>query len=128
MKSVRLPILMFLTLVWALAVAARAADPNIEKKQQDIRSMAQSTLLRLYKADPKAKVSVQDAAGYAVFSNLGIKILVAGSGNGKGVAINKKTRRETFMKMLELQAGLGIASRSSALSSSSTPKRRSTVS
>ena len=52
--------------------------------------------------------AVDGAAGYAVFSNLGIKILVAGSGNGKGIAVNSKTKNETFMKMLELQAGLGI--------------------
>ena len=95
-------------LLGALAVMAHAADPKVEKKQQDIRTMAQSTLQRLYKAQPKAKAAVEGAAGYAVFSNMGVKILVAGSGNGKGVAVNNKTKRETFMKMLELQAGLGM--------------------
>ncbi len=95
-------------LVCALAVMAHAADPNIEKKQQDIRNMAQQTLQRLYKAEPKAKSAIHGAAGYAVFSNLGVKILVAGSGNGKGIAVNNKNKHETFMKMLEVQAGLGM--------------------
>jgi lipid-binding SYLF domain-containing protein len=95
-------------LVYALAMTAHAADPQIEKKQQDIRAMAQQTLQRLYKAEPKAQSAVEGAAGYAVFSNLGVKILVAGSGNGKGVAVNNKTKHETFMKMLEVQAGLGM--------------------
>ena len=27
---------------------------------------------------------------------------------GKGVAVNNKTKKETFMKMIELQAGLGM--------------------
>jgi lipid-binding SYLF domain-containing protein len=94
--------------VCALAAMTHAADSDIEKKQQDIRNMAQQTLQRLYKAEPKAKAAVAGAAGYAVFSNLGIKILVAGSGNGKGVAVNNKTKHETFMKMLEVQAGLGM--------------------
>ncbi|MGC1453007.1 MAG: YSC84-related protein [Candidatus Sulfotelmatobacter sp.] len=94
--------------VCALAVMTHAADSDIEKKQQDIRNMAQQTLQRLYKAEPKAKAAVAGAAGYAVFSNMGIKILVAGSGNGKGVAVNNKTKHETFMKMLEVQAGLGM--------------------
>ena len=75
---------------------------------QHIRDMTQQTLLRLYKAEPKAKSAIHSAAGYAVFSNLGVKILVAGSGNGKGVAVNNKTKSETFMKMLEVQAGLGM--------------------
>jgi lipid-binding SYLF domain-containing protein len=95
-------------LVCALAGTSHATDPKIEKKQNDIRNMAQETLKRLYKADPKAQSAVKGAAGYAVFSNLGVKILVAGSGNGKGIAVDNKTKRETFMKMLELQAGLGM--------------------
>jgi lipid-binding SYLF domain-containing protein len=39
---------------------------------------------------------------------MGVKILVAGSGKGTGIAVNNKTKNETFMKMLELQAGLGF--------------------
>jgi lipid-binding SYLF domain-containing protein len=97
------------TLICALTVMAHAADdPKIEKKQEDIRNMAHATLQRLYKAQPQAKALVHGAAGYAVFSNLGVKILVAGSGNGKGIAVNNKTKKETFMKMLEVQAGLGM--------------------
>jgi lipid-binding SYLF domain-containing protein len=37
-----------------------------------------------------------------------MKILVAGSGTSKGVAVNTKTKKETFMKMFEVQAGLGF--------------------
>jgi lipid-binding SYLF domain-containing protein len=37
-----------------------------------------------------------------------MKILVAGSGTGKGVAVDTKTKKETFMKMFEVQAGLGF--------------------
>ena len=70
--------------------------------------MAQETLARLYKAEPSAKSAVAKAYGYAVFSNTGIKILLAGSGKGEGVAIVNKTKAETFMKMLEAQAGLGF--------------------
>jgi lipid-binding SYLF domain-containing protein len=96
-------------LICALAVAACAStDPKIQKKQTDIRNMSQKVLQRLYKAQPKAQSVVTGAAGYAVFSNMGVKILVAGSGNGKGVAVNNKTKQETFMKMLEVQAGLGM--------------------
>jgi lipid-binding SYLF domain-containing protein len=108
MKITRIRNLMVAALVCALAVTAPAADSNIENKQNEIRKMKQDTLQRLYKADPDAKSAVEDAAGYAVFSNLGVKILVAGSGNGQGIAVNSKTKNETFMKMLELQAGLGM--------------------
>src|SRR5271167_545613 len=108
MKTARRLNLIALMLACALALTAHAADPQVEKKQKEIRNMAQDTLQRLYKAEPKAKATVEGAAGYAVFSNMGVKILVAGSGNGKGVAVNNKTKHETFMKMLEIQAGLGM--------------------
>ena len=43
-----------------------------------------------------------------MFSNFGMKIFLAGGGSGKGMAVNNKTKAETFMKMVEVQAGLGI--------------------
>ena len=91
----------------AAAQTTPAPDPKIAKRQAEIRTMARDTLQRLYKAQPLAKAAVHDAAGYAVFSNTGVKILVAGSGKGRGLAVNNKSKAETFMKMLELQAGLG---------------------
>jgi lipid-binding SYLF domain-containing protein len=96
-----------LTVTSAAAQTVPAADPKVAKRQAEIRTMAQDTLHRLYKAQPLAKAAIRDAAGYAVFSNTGVKILVAGSGKGSGVAVNNKNRAETFMKMLEVQAGLG---------------------
>jgi lipid-binding SYLF domain-containing protein len=97
-------------LLCLVAVAALAADDeeDKEKKRAEIRQMSQETLARLYKAQPSAKAAVQKAYGYAVFSNTGIKILFGGSGNGRGLAIQNQTKAETFMKMFEVQAGLGM--------------------
>ena len=81
---------------------------KLEKKRQDIRKITQETLKRLFKAQPLAKTAIERSAGYAVFSDVGVKILLAGSGKGQGIAVNRKTNQETFMKMLELQAGLGF--------------------
>jgi len=98
-----------IALVCLICVAAYADDEqDKEKERTEIRQMSQDTLARLYKAQPSAKAVVENAYGYAVFSNTGVKILLAGSGKGKGMAINNQTRAETFMKMLELQAGLGM--------------------
>ena len=97
-------------LIGLIAVAAFAADDEKEKEEEraEIRQMTQDTLTRLYKAQPAAKTAVEKGYGYAVFSNTGVKILLAGSGKGKGLAVNNMTKTETFMKMLEVQAGLGI--------------------
>jgi lipid-binding SYLF domain-containing protein len=86
------------------------ADSKEEIKQEkaDIRNMTKETLARLYKVKPSAKKAVSNSAGYAVFSNFGLKIFVAGTGTGKGIIIDNKTQKETFMEMVELQAGIGI--------------------
>jgi hypothetical protein len=76
MKIIRTASLIALALVCTLALAAHADDNDKKvKEQQEIRKMAQDTLQRLYKADPKAKAAVEGAAGHAVFSNFGVKIL-----------------------------------------------------
>jgi hypothetical protein len=66
----------------AIATCAFAAQADKAKQQGAVRTMAQDTLARLYKVQPKAKTAVERAAGYAVFSNFGMKILVAGGGKG----------------------------------------------
>ena len=99
------------SLVCLIAVGAFAADDDeqkAEKERTEIRTMSKDTLARLYKASPSAQPAVQKAYGYAVFSNTGVKILFGGSGRGEGVAVVNQTKAETFMKMLEAQAGLGF--------------------
>lgn len=86
---------------------AIAADKK-QRKRQEIRTMAQKTLNRLYRIHPNAKAAVENAKGYAVFSNFGMKIFLAGGGSGSGIAVSRVTKQETFMKMAEIQAGLGI--------------------
>jgi lipid-binding SYLF domain-containing protein len=85
-----------------------ASKEELAQQKVDIRKMANDTLERLYKTQPGAKKAVEKAAGYAVFSNFGMKIFFAGGGSGKGIAVNNKTKKETFMKMIEIQAGLGM--------------------
>src|SRR5450631_2551735 len=98
MKIICAASLIVTALVCLLAVPALADDDKKVKEQEEVRKMAQDTHQRLYKADPKAKAVVEGAAGYAVFSNFGVKILLAGSGKGQGVAVNNKSKNQTFMK------------------------------
>ncbi len=87
-------------------------DKTADEQRTEIRKMRDQTLADLYKAQPSAKGHIQKAAGHAVFSNFGVKILVAGGGSGSGIAIDNRTRQETFMKMVEVQAGLGFGVKS----------------
>ena len=79
-----------------------------EQQRAEIRAMRDQTLAELYRTQPSAKGVIENASGYAVFSNFGMKIFVAGGGSGAGVAVTNASGEETFMKMAEVQAGLGF--------------------
>ena len=84
---------------------------KIKEEKAEIKKMVKDTLGRLYQVQPRAKQEVQNAAGYAVFSNFGMKLGIVGSGRGEGLAVNNKSGKETFMKMMELEGGLGYGAK-----------------
>ncbi len=79
-----------------------------DEQRAEIRKVRDQSLAELYKVQPSARGHVEQAAGYAVFSNFGVKILVAGGGSGRGIVVDNRTKQEAFMKMAEVQAGLGV--------------------
>ena len=84
-----------------------AADDN-EEKRQKTRKMAAEALQDLYKLEPAAQAAIQKAAGYAVFDNMGVNVLLLSTARGSGLAVNNKTKQETFMKMASAGAGVGM--------------------
>ncbi len=120
--TVSLLILSIALMVTAPALAGQSqADKEkekqakAEKERQEIRKLSQDILGRLYKVQPSAKAAIGKAAGYATFSNFGLKIFVAGTGKGKGLAMDNQTKKATFMKMFEVQAGLGFGAKKFSL-------------
>lgn len=83
-------------------------QPDKEEQRQALRSTTNEILQKLYDVQPSAKKLVEGSAGYAAFTNFGMKLFVAGAGRGWGTAIERSTGKETFMQMVELQAGLGL--------------------
>ena len=89
-------------------ISVPSYSESVQEERAEILKMESETLQYLYSNDKSARRNVQNAAGYAVFSNFGMKIFVLGSGKGSGVAVNNNTKKKTYMKMVELQAGLGF--------------------
>jgi lipid-binding SYLF domain-containing protein len=79
-----------------------------EDKQIDVLTMANETMDRFYQANRGARDQVTLAAGFAVFSDTGFKLGIMGGSKGAGMAVNNISQKETFMKMFEIQPGLGI--------------------
>jgi lipid-binding SYLF domain-containing protein len=90
-----------------LAVGWASAKDSTADKQKKIRKATADTLADLYKLHPAAKDAIQKSAGYAVFSNVGVNLLLVSTANGSGLAVNSKSKQETFMKMFSAGAGIG---------------------
>ena len=79
-----------------------------EEKREKTRKMAAKVLKDLYKMEPTSKAAIEKAAGYAVFDNMGVNVLLLSTARGSGLAVNNKTKQETFMKMVSAGGGLGM--------------------
>lgn len=81
---------------------------TVDEKRASVLEMRDDSLAQLFSERPEAKAHVEDAPGYAVFSNVGSKIFVLATGNGYGVVVDNNSDKETYMRMLEVGGGLGI--------------------
>jgi len=108
LHAVAVLLLAGLVLATPAAASIFKKDETPEQQRAEIRAVRDQTLAELYRTQPTAKGVIENAAGYAVFSNFGMKIFVAGGGAGAGLAVANDSGTETFMKMAEVQAGLGF--------------------
>jgi lipid-binding SYLF domain-containing protein len=83
-------------------------DKSKEEKQVEIRKMKNEVLADVYKEKPELKSRINKAAGYGVFSNLGINVLLLSTARGAGVVVDNTSGKETFMKMGSVGAGVGL--------------------
>ena len=96
-----------LALALGLAAATVAPAKDVDAKRQEVRDQSKAALERLYAAEPSARAAIERSAGYATFSTFGIKLGVGGTGKGRGLAVTMPEGKETFMRFVEVQAGIG---------------------
>ena len=83
-------------------------ENRIIQARNQVREMAQDALATLHEMAPGTRSVIDRAAGYGVFSTFGLKLFFAGGTTGKGMVVNQRTHRQTFMKMVQVQGGLGF--------------------
>ncbi len=84
------------------------SQEQVAAARDEVRDAAQAALSALYAIQPGARRDVERAAGYAAFSTFGMKLMIAGGTTGKGLAVNQRTGARTYMKMVQVQGGLGF--------------------
>jgi len=104
-----------LVLASAFAIfAASCTGPrgaSLDDKRDFVRKMRDQTLEQLYEGNPGLRARVESAPGYAVFTNINIHMLAISGGDGYGLAVDRRTGKETFMRVAEIGGGPGIAMR-----------------
>jgi len=85
---------------------------EIKKMRQDILTMSEQTLERLYKEQPEAKELIENAYGYGVFEGHTVNIVLYVAGKGLGVVFDNKTKTPIYMAAIRGGTGPGVGYKS----------------
>lgn len=93
---------------------ATPSGQTTSERQASTMLMRDQTLARLEREHPEAKAALQSAAGYAVFQTIAMGAVVGGS-NGFGVAEERSTGKQTFMRMSSNSLNAGVSAQENRL-------------
>jgi len=78
-----------------------------EEKRAEIDQTAGEVLSDLFREESEAEDFLEQSAGYAVFSSIGVNVMVLSTASGKGVVVRKNGDR-IYMKMFSAGVGIGM--------------------
>lgn len=81
---------------------------TVAEKRRTVLKMRSDTLAKLYKIHPFARTQIRKAAGYGVFSNVGINLFLVSTASGWGVVRDCNGGKDTYMKMYSAGIGPGL--------------------
>ena len=81
---------------------------SVGKQRTDTTEMREDVLERLYEEKPSVEATLGAAAGYAVFSNTGVNLLLVSTANGSGIAHDNESGEDVYMKMFSAGGGIGL--------------------
>lgn len=105
-----LPRLIIALCALALTAATARAKGTAEEQRAAIHQTRDAVLEELYKLNPSAKEKIKKSAGYAVFTNVGVNLVLASFAGGHGIVVEKGLLHdtETYMKMGSAGLGIGL--------------------
>ena len=109
MKTKQMMMLVLVAVV--IAGCSRPKGNTYADKRAYAQDMREKTLPELYEKKPITREKIQNAAGYGVFSNININLILLSTGNGYGLVHDKATGKDTYMKMGTVGVGLGLGAR-----------------
>ena len=79
-----------------------------EQGRASVQEMRTEVLAALYGEAPGAEEVIEQAAGYAVFSSVGVNVLLVSTARGEGIIKDNANGEEFYMKMLSVGGGVGM--------------------
>lgn len=92
----------------AFVAGCTAAGGSNDDKRRNVENMRKEVLAEIYDKYPKAQKEVQNAPGYAVFSNKAVYVIFDTGGTGYGVVVDNVSNAHTYMRMGAGGGGLGL--------------------
>ncbi|MEM1140950.1 MAG: YSC84-related protein [Pseudomonadota bacterium] len=102
--------------VTAIAVVAAPWDkknPDDERKQ--LQEARQAALSKLFREKPGSRDELEQAKGYAVFSNVGINVLVVSTQRGGGILRDNRDGGDSYYQMFSAGGGWGMGVKDSSV-------------
>jgi len=84
---------------------------STEEKLAYFEGLERETLARLVKEEPKTEAELAQAVGYAVIEKKVVKVPMIGAGGGAGVVVEKASGKKSYLRVPQLQFGLGWGGR-----------------
>ena len=98
-------------LIMTITACAGGLVGSKEEKLAYFESLEQETLAQLVKEQPGTEQELAQSVGYAVFEKKVVKVPVVGAGGGAGVVVDKENGKKSYLRVPELQLGLGWGGR-----------------
>ena len=108
MRNRCLTILTLLAITGFLVSCVTAKGVTVQDRRDYALKMKNETLAKLYAHKPETRDMIKKAAGYGVFSNIGVYVFLLAGGNGYGVVVDNSTGQKTYMKVRSVGLGMGI--------------------
>ena len=104
--------LALLTFMFIISGCANSDKITRAEKRVTVLTKSVDVLQQLYEKNPETREMIKKAAGYGVFNNANVNLMVASVGSGYGVVINNNNNKRTYMNMAEAGIGFGAGVKS----------------
>ena len=91
----------------AVLSGCASTSGTIDQRRGAVQEMKSEVLSELYELKPDVRAQISSAAGYAVFSNANVNLILASFGGGYGILTDNQANTDTYMKMGEIGLGIG---------------------